>query len=154
MSFNPFSMFRRSRRNSRVNMNPSTSRSIVRTPIHSDGTRKSKPPLRKINQSLKYVKNNTKSYRRHLRNHDERVEKRSSANQRKLIKNLLTNHPGERKIRRNIQEKEISQYVKRRTMDIRNKRKQRRMGTKPSEKTLYKTSPRARNNFKRSLDNY
>ena len=151
MSFNQISST--SRRNSRVNMNPSTSRSIVRTPIHSDGTRKSKPPLRKINQSLvnNSVKNITNSYRRHLRNSDERV---SRANQRKLIKNLLTNHPGERKIRRNIQEKEISQYVKRRTMDIRNKRKQRRMGTKPSEKTLYKTSPRARNNFKRSLDNY
>ena len=154
MSFNQISST--SRRNSRVNMNPSTSRSIVRTPIHSDGTRKSKPPLRKINQSLvnNSVKNITNSYRRHLRNHDERVEKRSHANQQKLIKNLLTNHPGERKIRRNIQKKEILQNLKRRTMDIRNKRKQRRMGTKPSEKTLYKTSPRARNNFKRSLDNY
>jgi hypothetical protein len=129
-------------------MNPYTSRSIVRTPIHSDGTRKSKPPLRKINQSLVYnsVKNIT---RRHLRNSDERV---SRANQRQLIKNLLTNHPGERKIRRNIQEKEIVQNLKRRTKAIknerneRNKRKQRRMGPKPS--------PRARNNFKRSLDNY
>lgn len=50
MSFNPFSMFRRSRRNSRVNMNPSTSRSIVRTPIHSlhAENRASKSPNRLI----------------------------------------------------------------------------------------------------------
>jgi len=43
-------MFRRSRRNSRVNMNPSTSRSIVRTPIHSlhAENRASKSPNRLI----------------------------------------------------------------------------------------------------------
>ena len=50
MSFNPFSMFRRSRRNSRVNMNPSTSRSVVRRPIHSlhAENRASKSPNRLI----------------------------------------------------------------------------------------------------------
>ena len=48
MSFNP--VFSTSRRNSRVNMNPSTSRSIVRTPIHSlhAENRASKSPNRLI----------------------------------------------------------------------------------------------------------